>query len=104
MHLSKKLNNFLKASPVLLRNKYLQIVSFFIAKNKSVYVKLMRWSLGLIMLFISFLIAIDINFLWLFGDSPSISEIMHPQPNIASEVYSEDGVLLGKYLFVPEKP
>lgn len=64
----------------------------------------MRWSLGIILLFVSLLIAIDINFLWLFGDSPSISEILHPQPNIASEVYSEDGVLLGKYFYENRVP
>ncbi len=41
--------------------------------------------------------AVDMNFLWLFGKSPSMSEIMHPKTNNASYVYSSDGVLLSKY-------
>lgn len=101
MHAGNKLSSFLKVSPVFFWNK---IISFFIAKNSSVFTKSMRWSLGIILLFVSLLIAIDINFLWLFGDSPSISEILHPQPNIASEVYSEDGVLLGKYFYENRVP
>lgn len=42
-------------------------------------------------------IAININFLWLFGKSPSLSEIMSPRPYNASYIYSADGVLIGKY-------
>ncbi len=37
------------------------------------------------------------NFLWLFGKSPSISEIMSPKTNNASYVYSADGVQLYKF-------
>lgn len=47
--------------------------------------------------FIIYLGMVDINFLWLFGKSPGFSKIMHPQTNQASEIYSADGVLIGKY-------
>lgn len=40
---------------------------------------------------------VDINFLWLFGKSPGFAQIMHPQTSQASEIYSADGVLIGKY-------
>ena len=40
---------------------------------------------------------VDINFLWLFGKSPGFSQIKNPQTNEASEIYSSDGVLIGKY-------
>ena len=53
--------------------------------------------MSLILLFISYLIAVDINFLWLFGRSPSMSVIKNPEPNIASELYSADGVMIGKF-------
>jgi penicillin-binding protein 1A len=33
------------------------------------------------------------------GPMPSFSELENPQNNLAAEVYSEDGVLLGKYYF-----
>lgn len=44
-----------------------------------------------------YLIMVDINFLWLFGKSPGFSQIMHPTTSEASEIYSADGVMIGKY-------
>ena len=44
-----------------------------------------------------YLIAVDVNFLWLFGKSPGFSEIKKPSTSEASEIYSADGVLIGKY-------
>ncbi len=42
--------------------------------------------------------AVDINFLWLFGKSPGyFSGIRNPQTSEASEIYSADGKLIGKY-------
>ena len=43
------------------------------------------------------IIAINTNFLWLFGKSPSLGEIMEPRPYNASYIYSADGKLIGKY-------
>jgi len=43
------------------------------------------------------IIAINFNFLWLFGKSPSLREIMEPRPYNASYIYSADGKLIGKY-------
>ena len=41
---------------------------------------------------------VDMNFLWLFGKSPGyFSGIMDPQTSQASEIYSADGTLIGKY-------
>lgn len=41
--------------------------------------------------------AVDVNLFWLFGRSPSLAELEKPKLAMASEVYSADGVLLGKY-------
>lgn len=42
--------------------------------------------------------AVDINFLWLFGRSPGFfSGIRDPQVSEASEIYSADDVLIGKF-------
>ena len=43
------------------------------------------------------LVAININFLWLFGKSPSLHDIMEPRPYNASYVYSSDGKQIGKF-------
>ena len=44
-----------------------------------------------------YLLAVDINFLWLFGKSPSMSTIVNTRPAQASEIYSADSVMIGKY-------
>lgn len=59
--------------------------------------KLITTLLSLIVLFILFLLAVDNNFLWLFGKSPSMQAISNPIVNEASMLYSADGKLLGKY-------
>ena len=52
---------------------------------------------SLIVAFIVYLGMVDINFLWLFGKSPGFSQIKKPTTSEASEIYSADGVLIGKY-------
>ena len=47
--------------------------------------------------FLLYLFMVDVNFLWLFGKSPSMSTIMHPKTIQASELYSADNHLIGKY-------
>lgn len=42
-------------------------------------------------------IAIDLNFLWLFGQSPNILDLKEPEINIASELYAADSSSIGKY-------
>jgi penicillin-binding protein 1A len=41
--------------------------------------------------------AIEINLFWLFGTSPSRQDIEQPIQQIASEVYTQDSVLIGRY-------
>ena len=50
-----------------------------------------------IVLFLVYLIAVDVNLLWLFGKSPSTYSIMHPRNPEASYLYSADGQTIGKY-------
>jgi len=53
--------------------------------------------LTFIIAFLLYLFMVDINFLWLFGRSPGMSSVMNPKTVQASELYSADGVLIGKY-------
>ena len=51
-----------------------------------------------IVAFFLYLGAVDINLFWLFGKSPGyFSGILNPQTSEASEIYSADGKLIGKY-------
>ncbi|HLP13689.1 MAG TPA: transglycosylase domain-containing protein [Flavobacteriales bacterium] len=51
-----------------------------------------------------FFVAVYLNFLWMFGSMPSIDMVENPELAMASEVYSADGVLLGKYFSENREP
>ncbi|MGC3978817.1 MAG: transglycosylase domain-containing protein [Paludibacteraceae bacterium] len=53
--------------------------------------------LTLFALFLFYLFLVDMNFLWLFGKSPSIRAIADPPQSLSSEIISADGKMLGKY-------
>ena len=61
------------------------------------YTKTAIGFLSCIVAFFLYLGMVDINFLWLFGKSPGFFAISHPETNEASEIYSADGVLIGKF-------
>ena len=67
-------------------------------KGRAWYTKTMVGFLSCIVAFIIYLGMVDMNFLWLFGKSPGyLSGILDPETSEASEIYSADGKLIGKY-------
>ena len=66
-------------------------------KGRKWYVKAGAGFATFVVAFLLYLFMVDINFLWLFGKSPSLNAIMHPKTPQASELYSADDVLIGKY-------
>lgn len=68
------------------------------------YKRCVMWFLTLILLFILLLVAVDFNLFGLFGQSPGFSEIKNPETNEASEIYSADSVLLGRYFSENRSP
>lgn len=67
-------------------------------RGKAWYTKTILVIVSCIAAFIIYLGLVDINFLWLFGKSPGyFSGIMDPQTSQASEIYSADGKLIGKF-------
>ena len=67
-------------------------------RGRAWYTKTLVAFASLIVAFLLYLGAVDINFLWLFGKSPGyFSGIRDPQTNQASEIYSADGKLIGKF-------
>lgn len=53
---------------------------------------------------ILFVLAVELNILWLFGTMPSIDMVSNPDLDIASEIYTEDGVLIGKFFNENREP
>lgn len=67
-------------------------------QGRAWYTKTIIAFVSCIVAFILYLGAVDINLFWLFGKSPGyFSGILDPQTSSASEIYSADGVLIGKY-------
>ena len=61
------------------------------------YRKLGNMALTFCWMFLLFLFLVDINFLWLFGKSPTLHSISHPDQSLATEIISADGKVIGKY-------
>ena len=89
---TKKYWNYFKA---FFKKIWHGILWFF--KGRPWYIKFLSTCLALILSFIVYLVAVDINFLWLFGKSPSMSTVKNTRPAQASEIYSADSVLIGKF-------
>lgn len=66
-------------------------------KGKKWWFKTIVAILTFIALIFLYVFLVMINFLWLFGKSPSAHEIMHPENPEASIIYSADGKVLGKF-------
>lgn len=66
-------------------------------KGRAWYTKSLIGFVSCIAAFLIYLGMVDINFLWLFGKSPGFSRIMNPETHQASEIYSADGKLIGKF-------
>lgn len=54
--------------------------------------------------FILLMCMVEVNFLWLFGYSPTAKDIRKPIQNVASEVYTADSVLIGRYFKEDRSP
>lgn len=91
-----KIKNFFSRCAGITHNTWLWYKGLY--HGRAWYVKTGVACLSLFIAFFLYLGAVDINFLWLFGKSPGyFSGIMHPQTSEASEIYSADGKLIGKY-------
>ena len=64
---------------------------------KEIKNKYLRYSAIGIFFIIIFFSALQINFLWLFGYSPSYHDIKIPTLRVGSELYTADGKLIGRY-------
>ncbi|MBQ7513917.1 MAG: transglycosylase domain-containing protein [Prevotella sp.] len=88
-------------------NEYLSICSQQLKKcwkwykgfyqGRAWYVKTLATLATLVVLFFAYLGMVDINFLWLFGKSPSMSDVRNTHPAEASYIYSADGKMIGKF-------
>ena len=72
----------------LAKGKFHKIVNFFYLSFLS--------GVGL---FVLYLLAVNFNLFWLFGKMPSVDDLDNPKSEIASEIISSDGKVLGKFFY-----
>lgn len=65
--------------------------------NKNSVTKVWKRFIYINFTFIFYLFVVDVNFLWLFGSSPSIQKLENPKLEQASELFTSDGIMIGKY-------
>lgn len=91
----KYIRQIIGAAWLYMKNAFKWYIGIF--KGRPWYIKILSTIASLIVAVILYLGAVDINFLGLFGKSPSMSTILNTRPAQASEIYSADSVLIGKY-------
>ena len=73
------------------------MIEFAPGTYRTVIKSLWRFSLLGIALLILYVVAVSYNFFWLFGGMPNLKALENPKSEEASEVYTADNQLLGKY-------
>jgi penicillin-binding protein 1A len=78
-----------------LRFSYLVKKWIRIPRESPLWMKALLVAIYGIAFFLMLTLAIDINFLWLFGKSPRIKELKNPDISLTSEIYTADNKLIG---------
>lgn len=73
------------------------MISFEAGKYQKLIKFLYKGFFGGLASIIIFILAVNFNFLWLFGGMPSLQELENPKSQEASLIISEDGQEIGKY-------
>lgn len=74
---------------ICLRKKY--------ALRNFIHKKWLLWPARFAVVIFIYWIFLELNFLWLFGDMPNMNEVRNPEVAIATEIYSCDSVLIGRF-------
>lgn len=73
------------------------MIDFAAGRYRKLILKLWQIALLGVASLVLYILAVSYNFLWLFGGMPSLKALENPQSEVASEVYTADNQLLGKY-------
>lgn len=76
---------------------FVKVILHFYPMFRRVPNKILRYLLILVYALVLFTCAVQLNFLGLFGYSPTKKDIVLPTLNVSSELYTADSVLIGRY-------
>ena len=71
---------------------------------KEIRNRYIRYATIVICVIIVLICMVEVNFLWLFGYSPTAKDIREPIQHVGSEVYTADSVLIGRYFKEDRSP
>ncbi|HPH62146.1 MAG TPA: transglycosylase domain-containing protein [Paludibacteraceae bacterium] len=80
-----------------LKHRASRFLHFSKKHKKKILISILFLFISLILLLGLFIYAVDKNMFGLFGETPSAQQLDNPIQVEASEIYSADGVLIGKY-------
>ncbi len=83
----------------ILKTFFLKISGLFSTPflKRKIKNKFLLWTIRLILYAFYYVVALQFNFLWLFGYLPDAEDVANPEVSIATELYTMDSVLIGKY-------
>ena len=76
---------------------FIKKIRFRPHKDFPVYIKISIWLFYLVLFFFLFILMVNTNFLWLFGKIPHMKNLNNPEISIATELFSSDGKMIGKF-------
>ncbi|MFQ3576663.1 MAG: biosynthetic peptidoglycan transglycosylase, partial [Cytophagales bacterium] len=105
MEFIKKAFNFIFSIAKLLFHRFMHFrVKFLNYFNRNAITKSWKYFIYIVFGIWLYVFSVEINFLWLFGKMPSIEKLENPKVDLASEIYTSDGVKIGKYFIENRTP
>jgi penicillin-binding protein 1A len=80
------------------------MVTFLPGKYKTAIRFIWKTSISMLLLVVLLALAVNYNFFWLFGGMPPTAHLENPKSELASELVSEDGQIIGKYFLENRSP
>ena len=90
-----KIRNYYQISATAIKNFIQKLKADY--KKSPWYLKILKIFLAVLVFIGIYFIAVDVNFLWLFGKSPNIRDIKNPNLDYRSEIFSSDGKLIATF-------
>ena len=90
-----KIRNYYQISATAIKNFIQKLKADY--KKSPWYLKILKIFLAVLVFISIYFIAVDVNFLWMFGKSPNIRDIKNPNLDYRSEIFSSDGKLIATF-------
>ena len=73
------------------------MIDFASGKYRTTITRLWKYVLILLAGILLYVLAVSVNFLWLFGGMPDLKALENPRSQEASTIYFSDGPPMGKF-------